>query len=207
MLNSIISNKPTIFQFGSHIQYLVAESVASTAFVCCKAKFTTKAFNFDCPHTIHITTKVIIIVINVAMKRSTSTRKLSRKEPNLELILASFIFFCSFFSIISFLYLYWVTKSFIVLGALSSFGLNSKLSTEIGKICSWVFQFVEMEEPKSSLAFSRWITKAKFTVKYITSSALVLSFHRLLMMLKENYFQLPCYSYRGCFCSSAHMGG
>ena len=47
MPNSIISNKPTIYQFGSHIQYLVAESAASTAFVCCRATFATKA------HLIH----------------------------------------------------------------------------------------------------------------------------------------------------------
>ena len=155
MPNSIISNKPTIYQFGSHIQYLVAGSVASTAFVCCKAKFATKAFNFDCPHTIYITTKVMIIVINAAMKRSMSTRKLSRKEPNLDLVLASFIFFCSFFSIISFLHLYWVTKSFIFLGVLNSLGSNSKLCTEIGKICSWVVQFVKIEEPNFLLHFQK----------------------------------------------------
>ena len=116
MPNSIISNKPTMYQFGSHIQYLVAESAASTAFVHCDAIFGTKAFNFDCPHTIYITTKVIIIVINAAMKRTMSTMKLMRKEPNLELILASSFTFCSFFSVIFFLCLYWVRKSFSVLG-------------------------------------------------------------------------------------------
>ena len=76
MPNSIISNKPTIYQFGSHKQYLVAGSVAYTAFVCCKAKFATKAFNFDYLDTIYITSEAIIIVINAAMKRSTSTKKL-----------------------------------------------------------------------------------------------------------------------------------
>ena len=143
MPNSIISNKPKIYLFGLHIHYLVAESAASTAFVCFKAKFATKAFNFDCPHTMSIGTEVIIIVINAAVKRSTSTRKLSRKEPNLEHILASSNSFCSLFSMISFLCLYWVTKSFSVFGALSSLGSNSKFSAEIGKICSLVVQFVE----------------------------------------------------------------
>ena len=125
MPSSIISNKPTIYQFGSHIQYLVAKSAASTAFACCKAIFATKAFNFNCPHTIHITTRVIIIVIRAAVKRSMSTRKLLRKEPNLEFNLASSISFCSLFSIISLLFLYWVTKSFSVFEALSNLGSNS----------------------------------------------------------------------------------
>ena len=99
MPNSIISNKPTIHQFGSHKPYLVAESVASTVGICCMAMFATKAFSFDCPHTIYITTKVIIIVIRPAMNRSMSIRKLLRKEPNLELILAS-----SFFLLFPFLH-------------------------------------------------------------------------------------------------------
>ena len=81
-----------MYQFGSYIQYLVAESAASIAFVCCNAMFATKAFNFDCLHTIYITTKVIITVVNAAMKRSTSTRKLSRKEPNFKLIFGFFYF-------------------------------------------------------------------------------------------------------------------
>ena len=97
MPNSIISNKPTIYQFGLHIQYLTVESAASTAFVCCKAIFATKAFNFDCPHTIYITTIVIIIVINATVKRSTSTKKLLRKEPNLEFFFGSFYFLLSLF--------------------------------------------------------------------------------------------------------------
>ena len=86
MPRSIISNKPTIYQFGSHIQYLVAGSVASTAFV----------------YTMHITTKVIITVVNAAKKRSTSTRKLSRKKPSLELILA--LLFPFVHSFLSFLF-------------------------------------------------------------------------------------------------------
>ena len=102
MPRSIISNKPTIYQFGPHMQYLVAVSATSTAFVCYNAIFATKAFNFDCLYTIYITTKVIITVVNAAMKRSTTTRKLSWKEPNFELILASSISFCSFSSLIFF---------------------------------------------------------------------------------------------------------
>ena len=84
MPNTIISNKPTMYQFGSHIQYLSVESAASTAFSHCKAIFATKTFNFDCPHTMYITTNVMIIVNNAAVKRNTSTKKLLKKEPNLE---------------------------------------------------------------------------------------------------------------------------
>ena len=101
MPNSIISNKPTIYQFGLHIQYLTVESAVSTALVCCIAIFATNAFNFDCPHTMYIITIVIIIVINATVKRSMSTRKVLRKEPNLELFFASSIFFCAFLSGVS----------------------------------------------------------------------------------------------------------
>ena len=124
MPNNIISNKPTIYQFGLHIQYLAVESAASTAFVHCKAIFATKTFNFDYPHTTYITTIVIIIVINAAVKRSRSTKKLLRKEPKLELLFASSISCCPFLSRISLLFLYWATKSFSVCGVLSNLGLN-----------------------------------------------------------------------------------
>ena len=124
MPNSITNNNPTIYQFGSHIQYLSVESAASTAFVCCKAIFATNAFNFDCPYTMHITTIIIIIVINAAVKRSMPTRKLLRKEPNLEFFFASPISLFHFLSIISLLFLYWVTRSFSVFGVLCSLGSN-----------------------------------------------------------------------------------
>ena len=93
-----------IYQFGLHIQYLVGKLAASTAFVCCNAIFAAKAFTFDCPHTIYIATKVTTIVINAAMKRSMSTMKLSRNDPNLEPVLVSsnsfwFLFLCNFFSV------------------------------------------------------------------------------------------------------------
>ena len=101
--NSSISHKPIIYQFGSHIHYLVGELAASTAFVHCNVIFATKAFNFDCPHTIYITTKVTTIVINAAMNRSTLTMKLSRNDPNLEPIWASSISFWFCLSVISFL--------------------------------------------------------------------------------------------------------
>ena len=139
-----------IYQFGSHIQYLVGELAASTAFVCCNAIFATKAFNFDCPHTIYITTEVITIVINAAMKRSTFTMQLSRNDPNLELTLASSISFWSCVSVISFLYLYWVRKLFIVCGAVSTFGSNSKFSIEIGRISS-VLSSLLIQKSLSSL--------------------------------------------------------
>ena len=84
----IISNIPTIYQFVLHTQYLSVISAASIALVHCKAIFATNAVNFDCLHTMYITTKVIIIVTNAAEKRSMSTRKLLRKEPNLESFLA-----------------------------------------------------------------------------------------------------------------------
>ena len=73
-------------------------SAASITFACCKAIFATNAFNFDCPHTMYITTNVVIIVTNAAVKRSTSTRKLLRKEPNFEIIFTLSFSFCPFIS-------------------------------------------------------------------------------------------------------------
>ena len=98
---SIISSKPTIYQCDSHIQYLIGESAASTAFVHCNAIFATKAFNFYCVHIIYITTKVITNVINAAMKRSMSTMKLSRNDPSFKPIWAFFLilFVCYLFSV------------------------------------------------------------------------------------------------------------
>ena len=81
-------------------------SAASTAFVCCKGIYATKAFNFDCPHAMYITTIIMIIVINAAVKRSMSTKKPLRKEPNLEFFLASSISFSPFISRIIFLFIY-----------------------------------------------------------------------------------------------------
>ena len=126
MPNSIISNKPIIYQFGSHIQYLFVESATSTAFICCKAIFATKAFNFDCQHTIYITTIVIIIVINATVKRSTSTKELLRKEPNLELFITSSISCCPFLSRISLLFLYLGHKIFQCLWGAKQFGVKFK---------------------------------------------------------------------------------
>ena len=91
-----------IYQFGSHIQYLVGTFAASTTFVCFNATSATKAFNFYCPHTLYTTIKVITIVINAAIKRSMSTMKLSRNDPNLEPILDSSIYFWSCFPVILF---------------------------------------------------------------------------------------------------------
>ena len=130
-------------------------SAASIPFVHCKAILATNAFNFDCLHTMYITTIIIIIVINAAVKRSMSIKKLFRKEPNLEFFLASSISFCPFISRIFFLFLCWAIRSFSVLGPRSKFGLNSKVSMEIGQICSWVVQFFKTGMPKSSLASSK----------------------------------------------------
>ena len=103
MPNIIISSIPMMYQFVLHIQYLSVLSDASIPFAHCKAIFATNAFNFDCLHTVYITTNVLIIVINAAVKRSTSTRKLLRKEPNLEflsfLLLFPFMLFFPTFSV------------------------------------------------------------------------------------------------------------
>ena len=143
MPDSIISNNPTIYQFGSHIQYLSVVSAVFTAFTHCKAIFATNAFNFDCLQTMYITTIIIIIVINAVVKRSMSTKTYFRKEPNLELFFASSISFCPFIFRISLLFLYWTTRSFSVFGVLSRLGSNLKVSMEIGRICSWVVQFFQ----------------------------------------------------------------
>ena len=45
--NRININKPTMYQFGSHMQYLTVESVASTGFRHCKVKLVTSIFIFD----------------------------------------------------------------------------------------------------------------------------------------------------------------
>ena len=120
----IISNIPTIYQFVLHIQYLSVMSAASILFVHCKAIFTTNAFNFDCLHTMYITTNIISIVTNAAVQRSTSTRKLLRKEPILELIFASSISFCPCISNIFHLSLYLFTSSFSVLGGVEQTWAN-----------------------------------------------------------------------------------
>ena len=45
--NRININKPTVYQSGSHMQYLTVESMASTGFRHCKAKLVTSVFIFD----------------------------------------------------------------------------------------------------------------------------------------------------------------
>ena len=116
----IISKIPAIYQFVLHIQYLSVVSAASIPLAHCKAIFATNAFNFDCLHTVYITTKVIIIVTNAAEKRSMSTKKRLRKEPNLESFLALSISFFPFSSNI-FFFLYRFTRPFSVFGALCKF--------------------------------------------------------------------------------------
>ena len=122
MPNNIISNKPTIYQFGSHIQYLSVVSATSTAFAHSKPMFATNAFNFDCPHTMYITIIDIIIVTSAAVKRSMSTKKLLRKEPNLEFFFASSISFCPFFPFVFVL----GHKIFQCFGGAEQFGVKVK---------------------------------------------------------------------------------
>ena len=63
-----------------HVQSMSLTSAALTAFICCLAMFTTKAFNLDCPYTIYIIISVIIRVISVAVNISMSSRKLFRNN-------------------------------------------------------------------------------------------------------------------------------
>ena len=115
MPNIISSKIPMIYQFVLHIQYLSVMSAASTALVHCSAMFATSAFNFDCLHTMYITTNIIIIVIIAVVKRSTSTRKHLRKEPNLEFIFASSISFSFYFqhSLFIFVLIYQCFQCFV----------------------------------------------------------------------------------------------
>ena len=118
-----------------HVQSMLLTSAASTAFICCIAMFTTKAFNLECLYTIYIIISVIIRVIRAAVNRSTLARKLFRNDQNLEFSfgLSSS---CSFLSKIFFLFLYWISKSRSVFGALIKLGLISNISSDSGRICS-----------------------------------------------------------------------
>ena len=137
-----------------HVQSMLLMSAASTAFILCIAMFVTKAFNLDCLYIIYIIISVIIRVISVAVNISTSARKLFRNDLNFEFSsgLASS---CSFLSRIFFLFLYWIAKSHSVFGALIRLGLISNVSSDSGKICSWVVQFHETGIPNSSIMSSK----------------------------------------------------
>ena len=133
-----------------HVQSMLLMSAASTALILCTAIFVTKAFNLDCPYIMYIIISVIIIVISVAVNISMLARKLFRKDLNFEFS-SGLSSFCSFLSRIFFLFLYWIAKSCSVFGALIKLGLISKVSSDSGKICSWVIQFHETGMPNSSI--------------------------------------------------------
>ena len=130
MPNSIISKKPTIYQFGLHIQYQSVESAASTAFACCKAIFATNAFNFDClPHHVY---HYYCYCYQCHYEEKHAYQETFKKRAKFGVFFASSISFCPFLSRISLLFLYWARRFFSVLGALSNLGSYSKISTEIG---------------------------------------------------------------------------
>ena len=99
-----------------------------------------------------------------------SARKLLRKDLTLELCLLLSSSMHSWRSCICFLCLNWFTNSFNIFGAFHKFALISNGSYDITKICSWVVQFLKIGTPKDLVRLSKKLTKAKFTVKYITKS-------------------------------------
>ena len=131
----IIINIPMMYHCVLHVQSMLLTSAASAAFIHCIAMFATKAFNLDCPYTIHIIISVIIRVISAAVNKSTSARKLFRNDLNSEFS-SGLYSSCSFLSRIFFLFLYWIAKSHSVFGVLIKFWLISNVSSESGKICS-----------------------------------------------------------------------
>ena len=96
----------------------------------------------------------MIRVISAAVNISMSARKLFRNDWNFEFSSGLFSS-CSFLSKIFFLFLYWIAKSHSVFRALTKLGLISKVSSDSGKICSWVVQFWEIGIPNSSIMSSK----------------------------------------------------
>ena len=92
--------------------------------------------------------------ISVAMNISMSARKLFRNDLNFEFS-SGLSSSCSFLSRIVFIFLYWIAKSHSVFGALIRLGLISKVSSDSGKICSWVIQFHKTGMPNSSIISSK----------------------------------------------------
>ena len=87
------------------VQSISLMSAASTTFILCIAMFVTKAFSLDCLYNIYIIISVIISVISVAVKLSTSAKKLFRNDQNFELF-SGLSKSCPFFSSIFILFLY-----------------------------------------------------------------------------------------------------
>ena len=137
-----------------HVQSVLLMSAASTTLILCIAMFVTKAFNLDCPYIIYIIISVMIRVISAAVNISMSARKLFRNDQNFEFS-SGLSSFCSFLLRIFYLFLYWISKSCSVFGALIKLGLISKVSSDSGKICSWVIQFHEIGISNSSIMSSK----------------------------------------------------
>ena len=90
----------------------------------------------------------------MAVNISTSARKLFRNDQNFEFS-SGLSSSCSFLFMIFLLFLYWIAKSHSVFGALIKLGLISNISSDRGKICSWVIQFCEIGTPNSSIMSSK----------------------------------------------------
>ena len=150
----IIVNIPMMYHCVLHVQSMLLTSTASTALILCIAMFVTKAFNLDCPYIIYIIISVIIRVISVAVNISMSTIELFRNDLNFEFY-SGLSSSCSFLSRLFFLFLYWIANSRSVFGALINLGLISNVSSDRGKICSWVTQFHETGMPKFSIMSSK----------------------------------------------------
>ena len=134
-----------------HVQSMLLMSAASTALILCIAMFITRAFNLDCLYIIYIIISVIIRVISVAVNISMLARKLFRNDWNFEFS-SGLSSSCSFLSWIFFLLDCQILQCF---GALTKLGLISKVSSDSGKICSWVTQFHEIGIPNSSIMSSK----------------------------------------------------
>ena len=115
----------------------------------------------------------MIRVTSAAVNISTSARKLIRNDLNFEFP-SGLSSSCSFLSRIFLLFLYWIAKSHNVFRALIKLGLISNVSSDNGRICSCVVQFYEICIPNSSIMSSKKFTKARFTVKCISRSVLVM---------------------------------
>ena len=150
----IIINIPMMYHCVLHVQSMLLMSAALTALILCIAMFVIKPFNLDCSYIIYIIISVIIRVISAAVNISTSARKLFKNDWNFEFP-SGLCSSCSFLSRIFFLFLYWIAKSHSVFRALIKLGLISKVSSDNGKICSWVVQFHEIGIPKSSIMSSK----------------------------------------------------
>ena len=102
----------------------------------------------------YIIISVIIRVISAVVNTSTSARKLFRNDLNFEFPSGLSSSFSSLYRIF-FLFLYWVAKPCNVFSALIKLGLISKISSDSGKICSWVVQLHENGIPNSSIMSSK----------------------------------------------------